>query len=172
MGQLPKRCLFCEKNITGIYVKELGSYLFRKCYCTGTGEYEITEEAYERLNARPHQQKREQYPLVSGYIREMCERQEQVKLVTDDLSFILESPGIPRTLEAKKNKCLVYLYRHSDRPEDPVVLDPIQSAYNLTYSPNLQEFIYILEELKASKLISRMGSTLRLTPKAGRKPRD
>ncbi|GIP34300.1 hypothetical protein [Paenibacillus sp. J2TS4] len=165
MTQLPKRCLFCESNIAGLRLEGRKSYLFRNCYCTNNGEYEILEEVYERLHARPHSQKRVQYPYISGYIREKTDKREKIMLDSDNLSPILESSDIPKTLEEKMNKCLLFLYRHSSRPEDSVVLNSIHYSYNITYSPNLQEFIYILEELKTKKLITRIGAALQLTAK-------
>ncbi|GIP38656.1 hypothetical protein J31TS4_19360 [Paenibacillus sp. J31TS4] len=158
-----KRCLFCEKPVN---VKPLNGgsvYLFRSCYCTGDGEYRIGASVYDQFNRMDLGDKRDSFYLISAYIREQTDRGEEVELLAGNTAVILESPLIPRTVEAKMDKLLSFLHRNAQGPGDEVQLDPMHASFNLTYSPNLQEFIYILEQLKTEKLINRVGATLSLT---------
>lgn len=160
-----KRCLFCEKPVN---VRNPGSsinYLFRNCFCSPDGQYEISAEDYDLLNSWPHADKRSSFHLISGYIRELTDQGEPVHITQDLALSIQHSSLIPLNIEEKKAKCLLYLKRHAAEPHEPVQLTQLSEAYHLTYSPNLQEFIYILEEMKGEKLIERIGSALSLTSK-------
>lgn len=160
-----KRCLFCERTVNVRHPEKKSDFLFRQCYCSPDGQYEMSAEDYDQLNSWPHTKKRESFHLISGYIRENTDCGEPVRLTMDIADSIKESPLIPATIEEKKEKCLLFLKRHSSESGEPVQLNHLHEAYHLTYSPNLQEFIYILEEMKTDKLINRMGPTLSLTQK-------
>ncbi|MNJ51638.1 hypothetical protein D3C77_469480 [compost metagenome] len=86
-------------------------------------------------------------------------------LSANDLESIVKSPKIPVTIEDKGNRLLQYLYRHSEGAGEPVVIHPLSRSYNLTYSPNLQELVYIIDKLRNEKLLIREGMTFQLTEK-------
>lgn len=44
-----------------------------------------------------------------------------------------------------------------------MVIQPLSSSYNLTYSPNLQELVYIIDKLGSDQLLIREGLTFKLT---------
>jgi len=44
-----------------------------------------------------------------------------------------------------------------------VLIQPLSSSYNLTYSPNLQELVYILDKLTNEQFMIREGMTFKLT---------
>jgi hypothetical protein len=106
--------------------------------------------------------------IISAYIREVTDRDEAVVLSANDLDSIVNSPTIPVTIEDKGNRLLQYLYRHSDRAGEPVVIHPLSSNYNLTYSPNLQELVYIIDKLRNEQLIIREGTSFQLTEQGWR----
>ncbi|WP_410511153.1 hypothetical protein PaeBR_13660 [Paenibacillus sp. BR2-3] len=108
--------------------------------------------------------KRQNFPIVSAYIRELTDGDEKVALSSEDIEPLTNSPRIPVTLEEKGNRLLQYLYRHSERAGEPVVIS-LSSSYNLTYSPNLQELVYIIDKLRNEQSIIREGMTFKLTEK-------
>lgn len=158
-----RKCVFCDKTV---YVKVNGhAYILKDCYCAVDATYEIQNNLEDLLNALSHPRKRELFPLISGYIREMTDTNQSVSLTVEELENIQNSPILPISIEDKCQKLLQYLYRHSKSPNEPVVIQQLTNSYNLTYSPNLQEFIYVLEKLKTDMLLERSGSSIKLTEK-------
>jgi hypothetical protein len=84
-------------------------------------------------------------------------------LAADQLESIANSPDIPATIEEKGARFLQYVYRHSEAAGDSVVIQPLANSYNLTYSPNLQELVYIIDKLAGDELLVREGMSFRLT---------
>ncbi|MBP1936073.1 hypothetical protein [Paenibacillus sediminis] len=121
--------------------------------------------SYDLIHSYSHAKKRQLFPIISAYIREMTDRDELVKLSMDDLETIANSPNIPMTIEEKGSRLLQYMYRHSKGPGEPVVIQPLAHSYNLTYSPNLQELVYIIDQLRNDQFIVREGMTFKLTDK-------
>lgn len=158
-----KRCLFCD-DIVPIEVK--GDYdRFLGCWCSPEGYYSLIRSSYELIRSYPHQTKRHLFPILSAYIREMTDCDQAVTLSVEELEDISNSPNIPLDLEEKGIRLLQYLYRHSKQAGEPVKIHPLSRNFNLTYSPNLQELVYIIDKLKSEEFIAREGETLRLTAK-------
>lgn len=158
---IKKHCLFCEEMVAtkpdGDYDRYLG------CSCSPDGFYSLLRESYKLIHSLPHQKKRDMFPIVSAYIREATDCDEKVTLSADELDSIANSPKIPITIEDKGIRLLQYLYRHSHGPGEPVIIHPLSGSYNLTYSPNLQELVYIIDTLTNKKLLIREGTTFKLT---------
>lgn len=156
-----KYCLFCDEIVStatdGDYDRYLG------CNCSPDGFYNLLRDSYEPINSLPHQKKRDMFHIISAYIRELTDREEKVSLSADDLESIVISSRIPVTIEDKGYRLLQYLYRHSEAPGDTIVIQPLSSSYNLTYSPNLQELVYIIDKLINEQFIIREGMTFKLT---------
>ncbi|ANE48977.1 hypothetical protein SY83_16610 [Paenibacillus swuensis] len=161
-----KRCLFCEKIVYAKVAED--HYVFRDCYCAPDAAYEMGAACYEPFNTLIHSRKRELFPLLSGYIREHTDTGHPVRITVDDLDHIVKSPMVPLTLETKGEKLLQFLHRHANGPNEPVILHQLTHSFNLTYSPNMQEFVYILEMLKTDMLLDRVGPTIKLTEKGWR----
>lgn len=158
-----KHCLFCDEIVP---IKSKGDYdIYIGCSCSPDGAYSLLRDSYEMILSLPHQKKRDMFHLVSGYIREQTDCEEKVTLQANDLEAIVNSPNIPVTIEDKGNRLLQFLYRHSQGPGEPVVIHPLSSSYNLTYSPNLQELVYIVDKLRSEHLLIREGMTFQLTEK-------
>lgn len=158
---LKKHCLFCDQIVP---ITAEGDYdRYEDCSCSPGGFYSLLRDSYEPILSLSHQQKRDMLHLVSAYIRERTDHGEKVVLRADDLDSIVNSPAIPMTIEDKGNRLLQYLYRHSEGPGEPVVIQPLSSSYNLTYSPNLQELVYIIDKLRSDELLIREGLTFKLT---------
>ncbi|RCX23768.1 hypothetical protein DFP94_1011370 [Fontibacillus phaseoli] len=160
---IKKRCLFCDEivptNQEGDYDKFIG------CSCSPGGFYCLLKDSYEPIQSFPHQKKRNLFHLVSAYIRELSDGDEKVVLSADDLESIENSPKIPLSVEDKGNRLLQYLQRHANGPGEPVVIHPLSNNYNLTYSPNLQELVYIIDRLRGDGLLIREGMSFLLTEK-------
>lgn len=160
---MKKHCLFCDEIVPiqpeGDYDRYIG------CSCSPGGFYSLLRDSYEAINSFPHAKKRDMLHVISGYIRELTDCDEQVLLSVNDMESIANSPRIPVTLEDKGNRLLQYLYRHSDTPGEAVVIQPLSGSYNLTYSPNLQELVYIIDKLINEQLLIREGMTFKLTEK-------
>ncbi|WMT43205.1 hypothetical protein RE628_13655 [Paenibacillus sp. D2_2] len=158
---IKKRCLFCDEIVPteseGNYDRYIG------CSCSPGGSYSLHKDSYELINSLSYQKKRNILHLVSAYIRELNDRDEKVTLSADDMESIENSPEIPVTIEDKGKRLLQYLYRHSESSGEPVVIQPLSSNYNLTYSPNLQELVYIIDKLRNDQLIIREGMSFQLT---------
>ncbi|WP_068695053.1 hypothetical protein [Paenibacillus yonginensis] len=160
---IKKRCLFCDKIVV---IQPEGNYdRFIDCACSPGGFYNLHRDSYEPIQSLPHPKKRDTLHIISAYIREQTDRGEQVTIAADDLDAIVNDPQIPATMEAKGGRLLQYLYRHADREGDPVVIQPLSASYNLTYSHNLQELVYILDKLSSDNLLIREGMSFRLTAK-------
>ncbi|WP_040948943.1 hypothetical protein [Gorillibacterium massiliense] len=160
---LKKHCLFCDEIVS---IKPNGDYdQYLGCSCSPDGFYNLQRDSYERINAFPYQKKRDLFHIVSAYIRELTDRGEKVVLSVNDLDSIAKSPNIPITIEDKGNRLLQYLYRHTEGPGEPVVIPKLNANYNLTYSPNLQELVYIIDKLINERLLIREGMTYMLTEK-------
>jgi len=158
-----KRCLFCDQ-IVPIRLQDEYEW-YDSCYCAIGQSYGLRSDSYESFHALSYQAKAQNFPILSAYIRELTDCGETVTLSIDDMDTIRNSPRVPTTIEDKGNRLLHYLHRHSKGPNEPVIIHQLSVRYNLTYSPNLQEMIYIIETLKELKLIERAGSTLKLTDK-------
>ncbi|EXX88467.1 hypothetical protein BG53_00345 [Paenibacillus darwinianus] len=156
-----KRCLFCDQIVP---TETNGGYdWYIGCYCSPVGRYGLLSDSYETYYTLPLASKRRLDPLFSAYIRELTDCGETVRLTAEDIDTLEHSPRIPATIDGKANRLLQYLHRHCGAAYEPVVIHPLAVSYNLTYSMNLQELIYIIEMLKERELIERSGSTFRLT---------
>lgn len=163
---MKKHCLFCGEVVA---IKSEGDYdRYIGCSCSPDGFYSLLRDSYGPISSFPHQKKRDMLHLVSAYIREMTDCGEKVTLSVNDLEDIANSPKIPVTIEDKGNRLLQYLYRHSEGPGEPVAIQPLSSRYNLTYSLNLQELVYIIDKLSNEQLLIREGMTFKLTEKGWR----
>lgn len=156
-----KRCFFCDKTvptvITGNFIR------FTGCCCAPDGSYRLRQDSCVPFAALPYQTKRQAFPLISAYIRDLSERGEQVALSFDDMDAIRQSPRIPVSIEDKAALLLNYLYRKAGGPNEPVVIRHLADNCNLTYSPSLQELVYIIEKLRDEQLIDRAGTVFKLT---------
>lgn len=158
-----KRCLFCTEIVR---IEEKGKHdHYLACNCAPGGFYSLLRDSYDEINRLSYRIKSKLFPIISAYIREQSDCSEAVTLAVEDLEAIENSPKIPVTIEEKEGRLLQYLYRHSEGPGDPVVIHPLTQSFNLTYSPNLQELVYIIEKLKEGQFIIREGMTFRLTEK-------
>lgn len=163
---MKRHCLFCDEIVP---IKPEGDYdRYIGCSCSPGGFYSLLRDSYEPIHALPHQKKRDMLHIVSAYIRELTDCNEKVILSANDLESIVNSSKIPVTIEDKGNRLLQYLYRHSQSPGEAVVIHPLSSSYNLTYSPNLQELVYIIDKLRSEQLLNREGMAFQLTEKGWR----
>lgn len=161
-----KRCLFCDEIVA---TKPEGDYdRYMSCSCAPGGSYRLRRDSYEPINSLPHPQKRGMLHIVSAYIRELTDRDEEVTLSVEDLESIVNSPTIPVTIDNKANRLLQYLYRHAEGAGESVIIHPLASNYNLTYSPNLQELVFIIDKLQNEQLIIREGTSFQLTEQGWR----
>ncbi|CAM4352484.1 hypothetical protein [Paenibacillus typhae] len=156
-----KHCLFCDAIVPIEREGEYDRYL--DCSCSPGGFYFLHKDSYDAINALSHAAKRDLLHVVSGYIREKTDCGEHVHLSSGDLDSIAGSPKTPVTIEDKGNRLLQFLYRHSESPGDPVMIHPLSASYNLTYSPNLQELVYIIDKLGSEQLLIREGMNFQLT---------
>ncbi|WP_151734199.1 hypothetical protein [Paenibacillus tengchongensis] len=158
---LKKHCLFCDDIVP---MEQAGGYdRYMGCSCAPGGSYRLLSDSYEEVNALPYPQKREMFHIISAYIRERTDCGDKVALSAGDLPDIVKNQNIPVTIEDKGNRLLQYLYRHSEGPLEPVVIQPLSASYNLTYSANLQELVYIIDKLQGEQLLIREGMTFKLT---------
>ncbi|BBH20761.1 hypothetical protein Back11_21060 [Paenibacillus baekrokdamisoli] len=158
-----KRCLFCDQMVP---VKEKGTDdWFISCNCSPGGSYGLQQASYDSYNALGYSIKRQLFPLVSAYIREKTDCDEQVRLTFNDFARFEQLSTSPMSVEEKGIKLLQYLFRHSSKPDEPVVIHQLSLSFNLTYSINLQELVYIIEKLKGEEYLERIGSTFWLTEK-------
>ncbi|SFI33494.1 hypothetical protein SAMN02799624_00429 [Paenibacillus sp. UNC496MF] len=158
-----KRCLFCDSLVQ---VKHKGgSEWYMNCLCSPSASYGLKDGSYEPFRQLSYGEKRSMFPIISAYIREKSDCEETVIVSFDGKDEILQSPLVPLTTEDKGLRLLRYLHRHAGGPGEPVVINQFAQSFNLTYSMNLQELVYIAEKLKEEGLIERIGSTFRLTEK-------
>lgn len=156
-----KRCVFCDK-IVPVSIKD-GAFRFIGCNCAPDGSYKLRTDSYELYATLPYQTKHQMFPLISGYIRELTDCEENVSLSFEDMEAIRNSPRVPATIEAKSDKLLQYFYRRVKGPDETVVIRQLGDHYNLTYSPNLQELVHIIEKMREERLLERTGATFKLT---------
>lgn len=156
-----KQCLFCDEIVP---IENQGDYdQFVGCYCSPESSYLLQRSSYNSIQAYTHLQKRAVFPVISAYIREKTDCNEKIRLTESDLDSIMNAPDIPVTIEDKATRLLLYLFRHSEKPEEPVVIRPLSHSFNLTYSPNLQELVYIIDKLRGEEFLIREGGTFKLT---------
>ncbi|WP_058304164.1 hypothetical protein [Gorillibacterium timonense] len=158
-----KHCLFCDEIVPTIPEGDYDRYM--SCSCSPGGSYRLLRASYEPVQALPQKMKRDMFHILSAYIRERTDCGDKISLSASDLEPITNDPSIPLTLQEKGNRLLHFLYRHSDGAGKPVVIHPLSSSYNLTYSPNLQELVYLIDMLINEQLLLREGMTFRLTEK-------
>lgn len=158
-----KTCLFCDEIVPIEPKGDLDKYV--GCQCSPNGFYSLLRESYDSIYSISYQRKRKIFPIISAYIRELTDSDEPVEIAFEDIDTIENSPRIPVAIEEKGMRLLQYLYRHSEEPEQSVLIHPLAANYNLTYSPNLQEFVYIIEKLREEQSIIRDGMSLVLTEK-------
>lgn len=160
---MKKMCLFCDEAVP---IESNGDYdKFIGCACSPEGFYSMLKESYDHINSFSYSQKRKLFPIVSAYIRELTDCEEEVQLSLQEMDAIEHSPRIPVAIDEKGLRLLQYLYRHSAAPGESVLIYPLANHYNLTYSPNLQEFVYIIEKLREEQFIIREGMNFILTEK-------
>lgn len=158
---MKKHCLFCNELATA---EMSGDYdTFGGCMCAPEGFYELRQGAYAAIQAFTYAKKRSLLPVVSAYIRERSEEGEHIALTLEQVEAIAASPDVPMTQEEKEKRLLRFLYRRTEAPLEPVQLHPMSRHYNLAYSANLQEFVFIIEQLRERGQIIREGAVLKLT---------
>ncbi|WP_141501415.1 hypothetical protein [Paenibacillus luteus] len=158
-----KRCLFCSEFVT---MEENNGYeVYVNCLCSPQGSYRLQSASYDTINSSSYLIKSKRFPIVSAYLRERSESGERITLAAEDMAEIENLVSIPVTIEQKEVRLLQYLYKKSEGPGEAVVIHPLTQNYNLTYSPNMQELVYIIEKLRESQLIIREGMTFKLTEK-------
>lgn len=165
---LKKRCLFCNELVP---VETDGQYeTVFQCMCAPEGRYRMPAGDGERIQSMEYGRKHKLFPLVSGYIRQRAERdrQGQVTLTFDEVLGVEDSTEVPVSIEQKANRLMAYLYSRSERPGQSVNLHPLSRHSNLTFSPTLQELVFIIEQLREGERITREGSVLRLTERGWR----
>lgn len=156
-----KHCLFCNELAAS---ETSGNYdTFGGCMCAPEGYYQLRQGAYSAIHAFPYAKKRTLLPLVSAYIRERSEEGEPIALTLEQVEAIAASPDVPMTQEEKEKRLLRFLYRKTEAPMEAVQLHPMSRHFNLAYSANLQEFVFIIEQLRESGRIVREGAVLKLT---------
>lgn len=156
-----KHCPFCNELVP---TEPAGDYdRFIGCFCSPGGNYHLLSDSYSAIQSFSYVKKRALFPIVSAYIREKTGDKDRVFLTLDDMDIIPNYEGIPATMAEKEARLLQFLYKNSEAPGEAVVLHPLLQHYNLTYSLNLQEFVYIIEKLRDRQCIKREGGTLRLT---------
>jgi len=102
---MPVKCLLCE------YEAErygLGSLEMRCRYvCPNCGTFLVTS-LYERTfnGLQKH--------LISGYVREKYDNDEEAYITTENVGSIMDSPLIPRSPIEKLDKLLLWYYKKSD----------------------------------------------------------
>ncbi|WP_054024595.1 hypothetical protein [Bacillus sp. FJAT-28004] len=158
-----KRCLFCSEIVP---IEEKGEYdRYLGCCCAPGSYYSLLRDSYLAINSLSYPIKNKRFPIISGYIREQLDCGKKVTLSIDDLETIEKAPHIPLTIEDKEGRLLQYLYRNSDVPGQSIIIQPLSQNFNLTYSPNLQELVYIVEKLREGQFIVREGINFKLTEK-------
>ncbi|WP_308634237.1 hypothetical protein [Paenibacillus silvisoli] len=158
-----KRCLFCDEMVK--VKRKGGCEWYIDCMCAPGGSYGLQEGSYEPFRLMSYSDKRSTFPIMSAYIREQTDCDEKVVVSYEERGAILQSPLIPLTSEEKGIRLLRFLHRHTSGPGEPVIINQFSQSYNLTYSLNLQELVYITEKLKEDGFIERIGSTFKLTEK-------
>ncbi|SDT49090.1 hypothetical protein SAMN05444162_4556 [Paenibacillaceae bacterium GAS479] len=161
---ITKRCLFCDISVP---VKSGAGTIerFVSCDCAPGAEYSLSSEQYDALAAISYPRQRELFPLASAFIREMTGLGREVKLTADEVESLPASPHVPLTVEAKSAKLLAYLRRQTSAPGESVIVHRLARSFNLTYSQNLQEMVYVIEKLRDEELLERTGSVFTLTSK-------
>ncbi|MEK3882600.1 hypothetical protein [Paenibacillus sp. PL2-23] len=157
-----KHCLFCNE-LAALESDDDGFDTYSDCMCAPGAFYRLDSKAYSAIQALPYARKRTLLPQVSAYIREQFEEGDRAALTLDQVQAIADSPAVPITQEEKEKRFLRYLYRRTDAPMEPVSLHPMTRNYNLAYAANLQEFVFIMEQLRDSGRILREGAVLKLT---------
>ncbi|CAH1197579.1 hypothetical protein PAECIP111893_00829 [Paenibacillus plantiphilus] len=160
---ITKRCLFCDGVVPVHSIGEFDRY--EGCYCAPGSSYSIHSDSVPAFSSLSNRIKRQLFPIVSAYIRERSDSDERVAFKFEDMEHLANSSAIPSTIEEKSNRLLQYLFIRSKGPQDPIVIHQLSESYNLTYSPNLQELIYIIEKLREEEYIERVGATFKLTEK-------
>ncbi|WP_150275259.1 hypothetical protein [Paenibacillus tepidiphilus] len=158
---LKKHCLFCDDIVPTEQVGNYDKYI--GCTCSPGGSYGLLSDSYEAVNTLPYPQKREMFHIISAYIRERTDHGDKLVLSAGDLPDIVKHQDIPVTIEDKGSRLLQYICRHTAGPLEPVVIQPLARSYNLTYSANLQELVYIIDKLQGEQLLIREGMTFKLT---------
>ncbi|REK76110.1 hypothetical protein [Paenibacillus paeoniae] len=158
---MKKHCLFCNELIDMKQDEEFDR--FSGCMCAPNTYYHLSRDAYSYIQMFTYAKKRQLLPLVSAYIRERSENGERLLLTPGKLEEMMVDPDIPMTTEEKEKRLLQYMYARTNSAMEPVNLHPLSKSYNLTYSSNLQEFVYIMEKLREMELLVREGAVLKLT---------
>lgn len=157
-----KHCLFCNE-LAALETDDDGFDTYSDCMCAPGAFYRLDSKAYPAIQSLPYARKRTLLPLVSAYIREQFEEGDRAALTLDRVQSIADSPDVPMTQEQKEKRLLRYLYCRADAPMEPVNLHPMARNFNLAYAANLQEFVFIMEQLRESGRIIREGGVLKLT---------
>ncbi len=158
---MKKQCLFCEEIV--VVKQEERNELYIGCLCSPDGMYALQKGSYEVFQSFPYQRKHDWFHLISAFIRENTDQGKKVLLNADEIENIITASQIPVTIEEKGYRLLQYLYMNCKQAGEAVVIHPLSNSYNLTYSPNLQELIYIIDRLSHQQLIIREGSSFMLT---------
>ncbi|GGG13555.1 hypothetical protein [Paenibacillus abyssi] len=161
-----KRCLFCNETVEVETIDDCDWYI--SCCCSPDGSYGLHNHSFEFYQSLSYETKRQMFPIISAHIREQTDCGETVALAGEDLNAIETDPRRPVTIEDKGYRLLQYLHRHTSKPGEPVVIRQLSKSFNLTYSPNLQELVYIITKLMDEKSLEREGSTFKLTEKGWR----
>ncbi|WP_168120322.1 hypothetical protein [Paenibacillus sp. HB172176] len=163
---MKKHCLFCQEIVE---MEQIGEYdRFKGCMCSHDSYYNLLSDDYSAIQDYPYDQKNKLFPYISAYIRERVDQGESVSLSLADVQELAVHNKAPSTVEEKETRLLLYLRGRVTGHGEPVNLYPLDRQYNLIASSNLQEFVYVIERLRDSERIDRIGNVLRLTSKGWR----
>lgn len=108
MGETNHTCVFCQSLAVG----DTKPNDIIDINCPNCGKYLITAEANEDFPQ--NKVVSDNKYLISGYLREMTELRLRSEVITNDnISTILDSAMMPRTVADKFYKMLLYLYRNT-----------------------------------------------------------
>lgn len=148
-----KRCVFCDNSITTDYYDF--DRMIYYCNCINCGIYKITQEAIDDLPYYLNTKYTDKKHLFSGCLREKTElgKNEEVKLIikTDNYESILDASQIPKTLNEKLDKLLMYFYRRTEYLSQEIIIEPLQPA--ICYAKNTNELASLLESLCKSEFL-------------------
>ena len=140
-----EKCLFCDRM--AIYTSYGSLNQGYGVECPNCGKYRISDIIHDRdvdtvSNYLPKKH------LISGYIREMNEIRKSIDTITtDNIMSLGEKELIPKTLEEKLQKILLYYYRQNNEFGHAFRIDE-DSPYSVGYAKNIGEFYEMHKELE------------------------
>lgn len=150
-----RKCFFCDNEIKVEKDTNTENLL---CICKNCGNYRMTREVYDDLpSEKEYINKKDKLYLISGYLREMNDREIKIELISKtQLPKLFSLLSAPKTLSERIDNVLLNIYKKTDFVNQAIYVDV--SHYATYYGKCKKEYENIINEFENKGFLKRVGN--------------